>query len=193
MCSTFSGFCDKHTVEFDPRISHNAVKHSTARPLWPHFKKLHVYETNFHCQHMHTTNVRATTVPSCISQLIWLSIGATRRKFKRTESASRWVTITTIISTESFGVRRLRITTFLVIFLHQWLRLFSLKLNKLYLVEQDTLFWQLKVSCICDNTKKQVNIGNDSVLMAYAFGCHGYHHACKHRAGKWLHNFPMDF
>jgi len=48
--------------------------------------------------------------------------------------------------------------------------------------------WKLAADKIIYRNK--VNLGNDSVLPAYALGCHGRHHACKYLAGKRSHNFP---
>jgi len=73
-----------------------------------------------------------------------------RSTSRRTESTSRRVAVAAVISAESLGVRRLRSATFLVVLLHQRLRLVPLKLYELHLVEQYTFFRELEVGCVSD-------------------------------------------
>ena len=96
----------------------------------------------------------------------------TTPKVQHTESAAGRVS--TIVSAESLRVRRLCCTTFLVIFLHEWLSLVPLQLNELYLVEQDVVLWQLEVSCTRE--KKNENTTKRESISA-AIECHRRAHS----------------
>jgi len=88
---------------------------------------------------------------------------------KRTESASGWgVAIATVVSAEPLGIRRLGVATFLVVLLHEWLRLIPLQLHELYLVEQDSFLRQLEVRCLRENTQniRSQYVGSNSMLSA---------------------------